>query len=309
MAQLIDPHQLAGISDLELLARTVVDGLMSGIHRSPRTGSSAEFAQYRPYVQGDDPRFVDWKLYGRSDRLYLRQFREETNLHATLLLDCSASMGYGRGPLDKFRYAVALCACLATILQHQGDAVGLIAYHQELVQHLPPTLEGRQLRRLLATLAGLKPQRAGDVPRALGYLADVVAPRGLIVLVTDLLYPLDQVIDHLGLLRARRHDLLVFQIVDPSERDFDFADPLTLRDLEDAHEQYLVPDEIRAEYLANRQAHFQAVQRAALAAEIDLCELVCDQPLDHALRHFLHHRNRALKTSGLRATSGRRSWA
>ncbi len=309
MAQLIDPSQLAGISDLELLARTVVGGVLSGIHSSPRTGSSAEFAQYRPYTQGDDPRFIDWKLYGRSDRLHIRQFREETNLHAYLLLDCSASMGYGRGAMDKFRYAVALCASLATILQGQGDAVGLIAYHQELACHHPPALDQRHLRRLLAALAGLQPQRASDVPRALDFLGDVIEPRGLIVLVTDMLYPLEQVIAHLGLLRARRHDLLVFQIVDPSERDFDFTDPLTLRDLEDASEQYLVPDEIREAYLANRQAHFQAIQREAVAAEIDLCELVCDQPLDRALRHFLHHRNRALKTNGQRATGRRSPWA
>lgn len=306
MASLIDPRQLARITDLELLARTVVDGFMSGVHRSPRIGSSVEFAQYRAYSQGDDPRFLDWKLYGRTDRLNIKQFREETNLHACILLDCSASMDYGQGAFTKFRYAVALSACLATLLQGQGDAPGLIAYHQNLVCHLPPELEKRHLRRLLATLEGLRPEQHSDVPNALGYLGQSLRPRGIVILVTDLLYPLPQVIEHLKMLRARRHDVLVFQISDPSERDFDYSDPLTLMDLESTREQYLVPDEIREAYLENRRQHFKTIVHEAVAAEIDHCELFCDQPLDGALRHFLHHRNRALKTNGLRHARGGR---
>ncbi len=297
----IDPEQLARIADLELLARTVVEGVMTGIHRGPRTGSSIEFSQYRAYAQGDDPRLIDWKLYGRTDRLHVKQFLEETGLRCTLLLDCSASMDYGSGSVSKFQYARMLCACLAMMLRGQGDAVGLVAYHRELLRHLPPGYNLRKFRELFVALAQLRPEQRTDTPGALRFLGDVLKPRGMIILISDLLHPLTEMIEHLKSLRARRHDLLVFQITDPAERDFPFDHALTFVDAESGGEQFVVPEAVREGYLQNRSRHFETLRREALAAEIDLVEFSVDEPLDHALRHFINCRTKALLATPRRA--------
>jgi len=297
----IDPSTLSRISDLELLARTVVSGFLSGIHRSPRTGSSVEFAQYRPYAQGDDLRFLDWKLFGRTDRLHLKQFQEETNLHCSILLDCSGSMGYGSGGITKLDYARMLAASLAMILQRQGDSVGLVCYHHDLLLHIPPITGRRNLRRILVELSNLEAGERTDAPRALRFLGDVLPPRGMIVLISDLLHPAESVVEHLRSLRARRHDVLVFQISDPTEQSFSFDHAVTLVDAEVGEERFVVPDAVREAYLANRRAHFDGLRDASLSAEIDLAEFTTDSPLDHALRHYIEHRNRALMTSGRRA--------
>lgn len=296
----IDPSQLSQVTDLELLARMVVEGFLSGIHRSPHTGNSIEFAQYRPYTQGDDLRFLDWKLYARTDRLHLKQFQEETNLRCSLLLDCSASMNYGSASVTKFQLARMLVASLAMILKKQGDSTGLIAYHRELVHHLPATTDSRNFRRILVALSNLVPAEATDTPGALRFLGDVLRPRGMVILVSDLLHPLEDVVEHLKSLRARRHDVLVFQISDPAEQTFAFDGAVTLVDAEQGEERFIVPESVREAYLANRAAHFETIRRECLAAEIDLIELTTQQPLDFALRHFLNHRNRTLKTTGLR---------
>jgi len=302
----LDPRQLARVSDLTLIARAVVDGFMSGIHRSPNTGASIEFAQYRPYSQGDDPRFMDWKLYGRSDRLHLKQFHEETNMRCTLLLDCSASMGYGSISPAKFDYARMLCACLSLMLRNQGDAAGLVAFHRELALNVPAANDLRRHRMLMAELARLRPDRETDAPAAIRYLGEALKPRGMVALISDLLYPLDAAIDCLKSLRARRHDVVVLQISDPAERDFTFDRAITLIDAESGRERYVVPDAVRQGYLENRRRHFEAIRRECLAAEIDIAEFSTDAPLDHALRFFLHRRARALMTSGRRNRAGGR---
>lgn len=300
LATFIDPSRLARISDLELLARTVVEGLMAGIHRGPKTGTSIDFAQYRFYSQGDDPRFLDWKLYGRTDRLYLKQFQEETNLRATLILDCSASMGYGSRSLNKFQYARMLCACLALIMKRQGDAVGLLAYRRGPLVHLPPGRTARHHPQLMANLARLEADEATDTAAILRYLGDVLPPRGLVILITDCLYPLEEMIVHLRSLRARRQDVLLYQISDPAEREFPFEKAVTLLDAEDDNQCFVVPGAVRQAYLENRRMHFEALRKACLEAEIDCAEFSSDEPLDRSLRHFLERRGNLLLTSGRR---------
>ncbi len=297
----IEPERLARIRDLELLARTVVEGVMAGIHRGPKTGTSIDFAQYRFYSQGDDLRFLDWKLYGRTDRLYLKQYQEETNLRATLILDCSASMGYASGAVSKFQYARMLCACLALIMKRQGDAVGLLAYRRGPLLHLPPGRTARHHPGLMAELARLEADEATDTPATLRYLGDVLPPRGLVVLITDCLYPLEEMVTHLRSLRARRHDVLLFQISDRAERDFPFDKAVTLLDAEDDRECFVVPDAVRQAYLENRKTHFNALRKACLEAEIDCLELFSDEPLDRALRHFLERRASLLLMGGRRS--------
>jgi len=298
--QFIAPTELAAISDLRLLARTVVAGMAGGVHRSARTGSAAEFAQYRSYAQGDDPRFVDWRLYGRSDRLYVRQFREETNLRCTILLDCSASMGYGSGAVDKFRYAQMLVACLATLAVGQRDEVGFAAFGSELETYVPGRARADHLHRLLVAMSNVRAQGGTDTEGILRFAGDALPARGMVVLVSDLLHPIENVLRQLRSLRARRHDVLVLQISDRAERDFPFERAVTLRDAEDGRELFAVPSAVRAAYLENRANHFAQIRRECLAAEIDVDEFSCDEPLDRALQRFLVRRSHALFTSSRR---------
>lgn len=302
--QFIDPAQVARISDLELLARTVVEGLFTGLHRSPQTGSAIEFAQYRPYAQGDDPRHIDWHLYARTDRLRIKQFQEETNLRCTLLLDCSASMSYNSGEVSKFQYARMLAACLAMILQQQRDSAGFIAYHHDLLQYIPPRTSPHHIRRILVALDRLEPEGKTDTAAALHYLGDVLKPRGMVILISDLLHPVEMMIEHLTSLRARRHDVLVLQISDPAEQEFPFEQSQTFIDLETGEEQFAVPDNVRDLYLENRKKHFDEIRDACLVSEIDLAEFSTIEPLDRALHYFLQQRAHSLLTS---SSAGRRS--
>ncbi len=294
----IDPNQLNSVSDLELQARMVVEGFLNGVHRGPNTGSSVEFSQYRSYGQGDDLRLIDWKLFGRTDRLHVKQFREESGMRCSILLDCSGSMDFGSQGVTKFAYARMLCAALALLLKKQGDGVGFFAYHHELLFHMPPGNHARHFRKIFSTLANLLPAEGTDTPGALKFLGNILKPRGMVILISDLLHPADEMIEHLKSIRARRHDVLVFQISDPAERDFSFDHALTLVDAEDGREQYVVPKAVRQEYLEKRNAHFRAIHKEALASEIEIHEFSTTQPLDYALRQFLHKRARSLVTTG-----------
>ncbi len=306
----VDPAQLARIADLQLLARLVVDGLMAGLHRSPNSGASIEFDQYRAYTQGDDLKHVDWRLYGRTDRLHIKQFQDETNLRCTLLIDCSASMDYTSHAVTKFDYARMLAACLAMILQKQRDQCGLVAYHEELLAYVPPRASRTHRHHLFSELACIEPQGHTDTAQALHYLGDVLSPRGMVVLITDLLHPLDTMLDHLRTLRARRHDVVVFQISDPAERNFPFEQTATFIDAESGAEQYAVPAAVREQYLENRRVHFDHIRRECLANEIHLTELVTSEPLDRGLHYFLKQRAHSLMTTSRsrgRATAGGRA--
>ena len=296
----IDPADLAAVADLLLLARMVVAGLRAGVHRSVHTGSSAEFAQYRPYTRGDDPRFVDWRLYGRTDRFHVRQHQAETTMHCTLLLDCSGSMDYGSQKVDKFTYARMLAASLALLAREQGDLIGFAAYDAELRAYLPARPHRDQLRRILVELDGLRPNGGTEAEEALRFVGDVLPARGMVVLISDLLHPIDEMVAHLRSLRARRHDVLVLQISDPAEQTFPFERAITLTDAEDGREQYTVPQAARQQYLENRTRHFERIGRECLAAEIDIEEFTCAEPLDRALHRFLHRRNHLLHAASRR---------
>lgn len=295
--QWIDPEQLASVSDLQLLARLVVDGMMMGIHRSPTLGSSIEFAQYRPYVQGDDLRFVDWSLYARTDRLHVKQFLDETNLRCMILLDASASMNYTSKKVTKFEYARMLAACLATLLFKQKDAVGLFVFQQNKKIVIPARNSPNHFRRLMVELSNVQPEGPLDVEKVFHDVGDMVKPGSMVVLLSDLLYPQNVIGDYLKLLHARRQDILIMQISDEAEMTFPFERTVTLVDAESEQEQYMIPSLVREQYLENRNKHFEAIREDCMPSDIDYEEFITSKPLDHALRFFLQRRNRFMAMS------------
>src|SRR5262249_39021643 len=221
MAQLLDPVALSKLSNLELRARSVVEGALSGLHKSPHHGSSVEFAEHKEYSAGDEIKHIDWKAYGKFDKYYVKRFEEETELRAYLLIDTSASMGYrGRG-VSKLDYARTLAASLAYLLLKQQDQVGMIAFGEKLRGYLPPRARGGQLGDLLASLEALEAGGRTDLPRALAYLSEVAQRRALIVVLSDLLDGdsdgKGQVRHLLRGLRARKHDVCVFHLLDTDE--------------------------------------------------------------------------------------------
>jgi uncharacterized protein (DUF58 family) len=293
----LDPVDLGRIADLQLIARTVVAGAHTGIHRSLHTGTSAEFAQYRSYAQGDDTRSVDWHLFARSDRLYVKQYHEEHSLRSTILLDCSASMSYVSGDLTKFRYAQMLAGCLAMLLINQHDAVGLGVYQDELKSYLPARRRPAHLRRILTEIEQAEPSGTTDPAATLRTMGDILPARGMVILISDLLHPIEAVEEHLRSLRARRHDVIVLQISDPAEQTFPFDRATTFVDAETGDERFTVPDTVRTAYLENRQTHFDRVAEVCADAEIHHEEWTTTEPLDLALTSFVHRRNRAVHTT------------
>jgi uncharacterized protein (DUF58 family) len=302
----IDPLQLAQINDLQLLARTVVEGFMVGLHRSPFTGASIEFAQYRPYVQGDDPRFVDWSLYARTDRLHSKQFHKDTNLRCTLLLDQSASMRYTSGTMTKFQYARMITACLTMLLFRQNDAAGFLSFHKNVEIYMPPRCSHQHTQQILVALDSMKPSGETNLSETLSQAGTAIPRKGLLILLSDLLSPLSDLIPNVKQLRAQGHDIIIFQISDPQEQHFTFTQSATLVDAETQSEIFMVPDAVRDEYLRNREAHFKKIRSECLSAEIDIEEFTTTEPLDRALHFFLQQRNRLLLSSSARRTSPRK---
>jgi uncharacterized protein (DUF58 family) len=294
----IDPRQLEKLGDLQLLARTLVASLGDGLHRGVGSGNAAEFSQYRPYSAGDDTRMVDWRLYGRSDRLYLKESHQENSLRCCLLLDCSASMDYASSGLSKFSYGRMLAAGLAGVAQSQRDAIGLLAYHHAVETFVPPRLGGAHLTRVLESLQILQPGQGTDTTSALAWAVEVLPPRGMVVLISDLLYPVDEVLAHLRTLQARHHDVLVLQISDPAERDFPFAQGQALEDAEDGSRGFAADASARRQYLENRARHFDRLAQACLDDGIELEEFSSDEPLDRALHRFLRRRRRLARLPG-----------
>ncbi len=304
----IEPSALMRIRSLELRARVVVEGFRSGLHRSPYHGFSAEFSEYRQYVPGDDLRHIDWRVYGRSDRYFIRKYEDETNLRCQLLVDGSRSMGYGSDPeLTKHRYAATLAATLAYFLTGQGDAVGVTRFDDQIRDYLPARNRPGHLRRLMLNLEQPAEGRATDFGPPLERIAQMHDRRGLFVLFSDLLAPLDELGRQLGLLRARGHEVLVFRVLDPRELDFKFERPARFTDRESGRDHFIDPERARADYLERFQAHEADLKSLCQQAGIDLVVTPTDQPLDLALYGFLSSRSRRGPDPGRTRTNQRRA--
>ena len=287
-APLLDPVLLARISDLALLARSVVDGFMHGQHRSLRRGSSADFAQHRSYQPGDDLRRIDWRVYGRTDRFYVKEYEADTNASVLFALDATASMAYGSSGVTKYDYGRFLIASLAWLSQRQGDRVGLATFSGDLVDIVPPST--RHLQLLLHTLGGSRASGAGRLSTAMDRLTHLSTRAGVVVLVTDCYEQPDDLGRAADALRTRGHDVIVFHLVDAAERDFPFTAATTFEDAESGVRLPLRPEALRATYLARTAEHHAAVSTRLSAAGTDYVRVHTDQPLDRALHAYLDSR-------------------
>jgi uncharacterized protein (DUF58 family) len=289
----LDPAVIARLGTMELKARTVVEGFLSGLHRSPFKGFSVEFAEYRQYLPGDDLSALDWKVYARTDRHYIKKYEEETNLECHLLLDVSASMGYrGAAPMSKLEYGSVLAASLAFLMNRQRDATGLIAFDERILFRMPAGARPGHLHALLLALERLPPRSRSNVGRPLHQLAEALMKRSLVVVVSDLLDDPGPVIKGLKHLRFRGTDVVVFQVLDPNELTFPFRGASRFRDLETADEVTADPPSIRKAYLRELATLTLTYDRELRGAGIDYVQLDTSQPLDFALLTYLSARAR-----------------
>jgi uncharacterized protein (DUF58 family) len=289
---LIDPGTLMRIKNLELRAKIVVEGFMSGMHRSPYHGFSVEFSEYRQYTAGDDPRYLDWRLLARTDRYYIKRFEEETNLRCHLLVDMSKSMAYGTVGHEKLEYARTIAATVAYFLSLQRDAVGVLAFDEGVVEYLPPRYRPGHLHRLMLALSRPAAGTATNVDAALERTAALLTKRGLVLLISDLLTPIENLEKNLGYLRTRGHEVVVLRVLDPSEVDFTFDAPAMFHDVESGRELYVDPATVRSEYQRRFNEHAAAIKQTCLNLGVDFSTITTNQPLELALFDFLHARQR-----------------
>ena len=288
----MDPKALMAIRNLELRARVVVEGFWSGLHRSPYHGFSVEFTEYRPYSPGEDTRYLDWRLYARSDRFYLKKFEDETNLRCHLLVDHSRSMSYGSLAYTKSDYARTLAATLAWFLHEQGDAVGLFSFDERVRDYLPARHRHGHLRQLMLALERKTEGRTTNLTEPLRRVAELARKRGLIVLISDLLAPLDELERHLARLTAAGHELVVFQVLDPNELAFNFENAMLFQDVETQRDVYVDPGAARASYQRRLREHCESLEVICRKLGFPFHRAVTDRPLDQALLDFLRSRAR-----------------
>ena len=288
--QFLDPAVLSRISGLDLLARTVVDGFLQGLHRSPHLGMSLDFAEHREYMPGDDIRRIDWKLFGRTDRFYLKLFEAETSANFMVALDISKSMSFGTHTVNKLDYARYLAASLSYFSQKQRDRVGLATFDHEIVEYVPPST--RHLQLILHTLARAKPGRRGTLRDPLMRLGDNLHHRGILLILSDFYEEPEQVIESVRHLRARGHDVIVFHLLDPAELEFTFEGAASFRDMESDTMIPIVPDELAEEYRALIGQHTKELARLFTGSRIDYTVLDTSKPLDYALFRYLSSREK-----------------
>jgi uncharacterized protein (DUF58 family) len=294
---LLDPRTLAQLQGLELRARRIVEGYVAGLHRSPYQGFSNEFAEHREYAPGDDLRYVDWKVFGKTDKVYLKQFEEETNLICYLLLDTSESMSY-RGPdspMSKLTYAQCAAAALAYLVLHQRDSVGLVTFDQVIRQLVRPSSSPTQLKQLLTVMeqtTGEQKTRTGPIFHD---LAERFSRRGIVVILSDLFDDVDEILAGLTHFRHRRHDVILLHVLDPAEIDFPFQQVTMFRGLEALGEVVTEPRSLRAAYQEEVQSFLKRVRGGCRARQIDYLTVRTDEPLDSVLTAFLSARKKRVK--------------
>lgn len=289
-AQFLDPQVLARIDNLELLARTVVNGFLNGLHRAPYLGLSMDFAEHRAYVPGDDIRHLDWRLFARTDRHYVKQYEAETNANVVALLDVSASMAYSSHGVTKLDYARYLAACLLHFSRGQRDRVGLVTFDSEIVDYVPPSAKNLELSLHMLARAGAK--RPGRLRSSFLSAAERLSKRGIVILVSDFYEEPAAVIDAVRLLRGQRHDVIAFHLLDPAERDLPGSGSTTFQDMESREIIPVLPEKLREGYRAMVAEHVHTLEERLTAERVDYVLLDTSEPLDHALFRYLTIRER-----------------
>ena len=293
----LHPEAIQRIARLDLRARHIVEGFLSGEHRSPYFGQSIEFLQHREYAPGDDPRRVDWKVFAKQERLYVKQYEEETNLRATLVVDVSGGMQYGSGPLNKYEYAATIAASLAYLLLRQQDAVGCISFDDKVRRTVPIRSRMNHLHSVIAALDASVPRDKTDVAAVLERVAEETPRRGMIALISDLFCDRPGLFRGLRLLRQRGHDVMVFHVMDDDELEFNFTGPTRFEGLEAAESLNCNPRALREGYLEAMRGFLDEVRRGCAQHGCDYALIRTRQPLDAALAAYLssrlgmHHRN------------------
>jgi uncharacterized protein (DUF58 family) len=287
LQRFLDPATLAAISGLDLVAKTVVDGFVAGLHRSPDFGFSQEFAEYRAYTQGDDLRHVDWNVFARTERCYLKRYRGETNSQLMLLLDTSASMAYGSHAVNKLDYARFVAASLVYMANSQRDAAGLIVFDEDVVDYIPPSTRQGQLFRLLHAIERSKPGTRTDFTRPFAHFRNFLHRRGMVVVLSDFYEDPATIVRTVEPLRFRGDDLMLFHVLDPQELAPAFREPVLLVDMEDRTTLEVSPEYARHEYRDKMDAHIAALREQARGAGIDYFLMNTARPLDEGLREYL----------------------
>lgn len=306
VSKYLDPAVVSRLRNLDLKARLIVEGYIAGLHRSPYHGFSVEFAEYRQYMQGDNIKNIDWKVYGKTDRSYVKVFEEETNLIANILLDKSGSMGFpspddlrersrkgnGEPGVDKLTYGGLLAASLSYLMIHQQDAVGLCLFDDEIGTLIPHRSVRKQLFHILNNLENVKPGRKTSISPALHKIAERMQRRGLVILISDLMDNPEKLLMGLKHFRHRSHEVIVFHVLDPRELDLDYRDEIEFEDLESGKKLRMEPAFMREHYNRDVQTWIQTIERGCRNHQIDYNLLRTDTPFDQALTAFLGKRQR-----------------
>jgi uncharacterized protein (DUF58 family) len=285
--RLLPPETLAGLANLELVARTAVEGFLVGLHRSPHYGFSQEFKEYRAYVEGDDPRFVDWNVYARTERTYIRRYEGETNTRLMILLDASASMGYGSRGITKLQYGKYLAAALAYLAARQHDPVGLIVFDDQVRQYRQPTSRSGSLAGLIHAIDAVEPGRGTDLIGCFQRFRERLVRRGLVVVISDLYCDPDAMSKAVQPLAYGGHDIVLFQLLDPLELKPEWREAVVLRDVETQQAVNVSAEYLAQEYGKRLESHLSAIRAAAARVHPQQVLIPTDEPLDRALRRYL----------------------
>jgi uncharacterized protein (DUF58 family) len=288
VADLLEPTLLKRISRYEVVARSVVEGTVTGLHKSPFKGSSVEFTQHRPYVPGDELKRLDWKVMARTERTYVKEYEEETNLKAHIYVDVSGSMGYSSGGMTKYEYSARLAGALAYLMLSQTDSVGLAAFDTEVREFIAARSKKGQLRNIVQVLATARTSGESDLPGVLNDAADATKRRGLFIVISDFFAEVDEILKALSHLRHRRHEVIVFQVLDRAEIDFPFRRWTRFDNLEMVDDfRLLDPASFRRLYLERFNAHREGLKAGCVSRAIDFVPFVTDAPLGESLSDYL----------------------
>ena len=290
----IDPKVLIKIQNLELIARTVVEGFVQGLHRSPYLGFSVDFASYRQYMPGDEIRRIDWNVFSRSDKLYVKLFEGETNTRVLVLLDISGSMNYGSAGVTKIDYARMLAASLSYFAFHQRDGVGLLTFDTEIRSHIQASRRRGQLMTILSEIDRIKPSELTEFRKPLRFLAEYLTRRGVIIVISDLYDEPDNIIAGLKVLKSKGNDIIVFHIMDNFELTFPYEEMAQFEDMETKKKLHIIPEYLRSQYLTILRDHMERIRKELSGLRVDYCLMDTSKPLDVGLFSYLGAREKSV---------------